>query len=144
MCWLLVMSLFDGRLHAVATGDRSSITLREAQRTPQLPAHPISESKSESISIFHPMLQALVQGWVDNQMTQTNSVQTMILICPPANRHGLPSDLPWRDTEPELLQSSCSRGESWSGVHIVEGRDNKQVDRSQFQGHHTTLAPSRA
>lgn len=76
------MSLFDGRLHAVAMGDSFSITLREAQRIPQLPAYPISESKSESISIFHPLLQALVQGWVDNQMTQTNSIQTVTLISP--------------------------------------------------------------
>lgn len=79
------MSLFDGRLHAVATGDSSSITLREAQRIPQLPAHPISESESESISIFHPLLQALVQGWVDNQVTQTNSIQPMTLISPTAD-----------------------------------------------------------
>lgn len=70
------MLSFDGGLHAVAVGNSSSTTLREAQRVSQVPAHLISESKSESISISHPFATETGSGVggrrITSQMTRTN------------------------------------------------------------------------
>ena len=76
--------------------------LREARRIPQGPAHPVSESESESISIVHPFAPGTGSGV------------------------GGPSNDPDR-LHPEnrtLLQPSSFRGEPWSGVHAVGCRDN--------------------
>ena len=60
----------------------------------RVPAHPTSESKSESVSVFHPFATGVGSGWADNQSNGPDRFDpSHDLICPTGDSDRLPLDL---------------------------------------------------